>query len=75
LRLVQKGGEDVAGGFRKAADIYQARAAYRIELALYGALPVSILILGQMVLWQAVPLMRSMVWLMNSLGGEIGPGN
>jgi len=68
--LVQKGGEDVAAGFRKAADIYQARAGYRIELALYGALPVSILLLGQMVLWQAMPLMKSMIWLMNMIGHD-----
>ena len=67
LWLVQKSGEDVAAGFQKAADIYQARASYRIELALYGILPVSILFLGQMVLWQVVPLMRSLIWLMNML--------
>jgi type II secretory pathway component PulF len=71
LWLVQKGGEDVAAGFQNAAEIYQARAAYRIELALYGALPVSILLLGQMVLWQALPLFRSMVWLMDMLGGSV----
>ena len=28
-----------------------------------GALPVSILLLAQMILWQVVPLMRSMVWM------------
>ena len=71
LWLVQKGGEDVAAGFQKAAEIYQARASYRIELALYGALPVSILLLGQMVLWQAIPLVRSMIWMMNMLGSEL----
>ena len=66
LWLVQKGGEDVAAGFQKAAEIYRgARAAYRIELALYGALPVSVLLLGQMVFWQAMPLLRSMIWVMN----------
>ena len=70
--LVQKGGEDVAAGFQKAAEIYQARAAYRIELALYGALPISILLLGQMVLWQAVPLARAMLWMMNAIGGSAG---
>jgi type II secretory pathway component PulF len=68
LWLVQKSGEDVAGGFQKASDIYQARAAYRIELALYGALPVSILFLGQMILWQVVPLMGTFVRMMNALG-------
>ncbi len=68
LWLVQSGGEDPAAGFQKAADLYQTRAGYRIELALYGALPVSILLLGQMVLWQAAPLFRQFIWFMNSLG-------
>ena len=72
LWLVRKGGEDVAAGFQKAAEIYRARASYRIEMALYGALPVSILLVGQMVLWQAVPLMRSLVMMMNMLGSEMG---
>jgi type II secretory pathway component PulF len=74
LWLVQKGGEDLAAGFQKAAEIFQARASYRIELALYGALPVSILLLGQMVLWQAVPLMQSLTWLMNMIGADVGTG-
>jgi type IV pilus assembly protein PilC len=69
LWIVQQSGEDVAAGFQKAAEIYRARASYRVELALYGALPISILVLGQMVFWQAAPLMRSMIWLMNALGG------
>src|SRR5262249_46766412 len=47
--LVQQGGEDLAAGFQKAGEIYQARASYRIELTLYGALPISILLMGQMV--------------------------
>ena len=68
LWLVQRSGEDPAAGFQKAAEIYQARASYHIELALYGALPISILLLGQMVFWQVAPLMRSMVWLMNMIG-------
>ena len=71
LWLVQKGGEDVAAGFQKAAELYQTRASYRIELALYGALPISILLLGQMVLWQALPLMRSMIWIMNAIGSDV----
>ena len=72
LWLVQKGGENVAAGFQKAAEIYQARASYRIEIALYGALPVSILLLGEMVLWQAIPLVRSMTWIMNAIGSDVG---
>ncbi|MCX6927625.1 MAG: type II secretion system F family protein, partial [Verrucomicrobia bacterium] len=75
LWLVQKGGEDLAAGFQTAAEIYQTRASYRIELALYGALPVSILLLGQMVLWQAVPLVQSMSWMMNMIGDTGGGAN
>jgi len=68
LWLIQKSGEDLAAGFQQASDIFQARASYRIELALYGALPISILFLGQMILWQVAPLMRAMGLLMNALG-------
>ncbi len=68
LWLIQKGGEDIAAGFQKAADIYHARAAYRIELALYGALPISILFLGQMVFWQIAPMVQAMAKMMNMLG-------
>jgi len=72
LWLIQKGGEDAAAGFEKAAEIYRGRASYRIELALYGALPISILFVGQLVLWQAAPLMQAMVRLMNMLGDAGG---
>jgi type II secretory pathway component PulF len=72
LWLVRKGGENITAGFEKAAEIYRARAAYRIELALYGALPVSILLLGQMVFWQVAPLFRMFVLMMNALGGTGG---
>lgn len=68
LWLIQKGGEDLAAGFQNAADIYQDRAAHRIELALYGALPVSILFLGQMILWQVAPLVQGVAQMMNALG-------
>lgn len=68
LWLVQRSGEDVATGFQQAAEIYQSRAAHRIELALYGALPISILLLGQMVFWQIAPLVHSLVAMMNMLG-------
>jgi len=67
LWLVQRSGEDISGGFQKASEIYQARASYRIEMALYGVLPISILFLGQMVFWQITPLIRTLVSVMNSL--------
>jgi type II secretory pathway component PulF len=67
LWLIQQSGEDLAGGFEKAAEVYQARAGYRVELALYGALPLSILLLGQMVLWQIVPVVQTMANFLNML--------
>jgi type II secretory pathway component PulF len=75
LWLIQTGGEDAAAGFQKAADIYQARAGYRVELALYGALPVSVLFLGQMIVWQLLPFMQGMISIMNMLGGSGGLGD
>lgn len=68
LWLVQRSGEDIASGFQKAAEIYQTRASYRIEMALYGLLPISILLLGQMVFWQLAPMVRSFTTMMNCLG-------
>jgi hypothetical protein len=41
-------------------------------MALYGALPVAILLLGQMVFWQVFPLFRMFTLLMNELGGMTG---
>jgi len=72
LWFVQNSGEDVANGFQKAAQSYNDRASHKIELALYGALPISILVLGQMVLWQAMPLVRTMINMMNTLGDSGG---
>jgi type II secretory pathway component PulF len=72
LWLVQRSGEDAASGFQKAAELYGARAAHQIELVLYGALPVSILFLGQMVFWQVAPLMQAMTNMMRAIGDTGG---
>jgi type II secretory pathway component PulF len=70
--LLQKSPEHPAVGFGKAAELYETRASYRIELALYGALPVSILLLGQMIFWQGYPMVRAMIFFMNTLGSDTG---
>jgi len=70
LWLVHQSGEDLAAGFQKAANLYQARASYRTDMMLYGALPVSIILLGVMISWQVAPMMQSLVSLMNMIGGE-----
>lgn len=67
--LVASAGEDLASGFKQAAEIYRARAAYRADLILYGALPVAILGLGIMIAGQTAPVMRTLVQFMDSLGG------
>lgn len=66
--LLAQGGEDLAAGFRKAAEIYRARARHRIEMLLYAALPVSVMVLGVMIIGQFMPLFRTLVRTLDSLG-------
>lgn len=73
LWLVASAGEDLALGFARAAELYYTRAAHRIEMMLYAALPVSVFALGVMILLQTVPLQnvfRTFVMIMESIGGE-----
>jgi type II secretory pathway component PulF len=72
--LLAQGGEDLAAGFRKAAEIYFARAMYKVELLLYTALPVSVLVLGVMILGQFLPLFGNLVSFIDSLGDMGGGG-
>ncbi len=69
--LVASAGENLALGFTRAAELYHARALYRMEMLLYAALPVSILILGVTVIVQLWPVWRSLkaIWdVMFSIG-------
>ena len=68
LWLVTNAGEDLAGGFRRAGEIYDARANHRIEMFLYAALPFSILALGIMIVCQIFPLVRTFVLILNGIG-------
>jgi type II secretory pathway component PulF len=68
LWVVRSAGDNLAAGFQKAAELYSARATYRTELMLYGVLPVSVLLLGQMILWQAVSAMHYLVQILNMIG-------
>jgi type II secretory pathway component PulF len=65
LWLAANSGQDLGAGFRRAADIYQGRASHRIEMMLYACLPVSVLLLGLMILGQVYPVVRIFI----SLGG------
>lgn len=69
--LAANSGDDLAGGFKRAAEIYEARAAYRTELGLYAALPVAVLFLGAIIISQAYLLVSGFLvfmQLMNGLG-------
>ena len=56
--LVAGAGEDLAAGFERAAHVYQARSAYRTNVLLYAAVPVSLLFLGLIILSQIYPIGR-----------------
>jgi type II secretory pathway component PulF len=66
--LVANAGEDLAAGFRRAGEIYQARAIQRIEMFLYAALPFAVLALGLMICCQIVPVLQSFVSILNGIG-------
>jgi type II secretory pathway component PulF len=67
--LVTGAGENWARGFRRAAELYDSRAKYRVELALYAALPLSILLIAAIIGLEMAPLMRSFAQFMHELGG------
>jgi type II secretory pathway component PulF len=74
LWLVGQGGEDLAGGFGRAAEIYGERARYRVEMMLYAALPVAVLALGGVIVCQLLLALRvcGLVTGLDMLGGVGG---
>ena len=71
LWLVSNAGEDLAGGFRRAAEIYTLRAVQRIEMLLYAALPFAMLALGLMICFQVFPVMQTFVRLLNGIDSGV----
>lgn len=69
--LVAGSGEDWLSGFRYAAEIYYARAMHKIDMLLYLALPVAVLMLGCLLLGQVVPMFRYFLGMLNWIG-DIG---
>jgi type IV pilus assembly protein PilC len=65
--LVTGAGENLARGFRRASDTYAARARYRIEMVLYAALPVAILLVTAIVGLELAPLVKGFVQFMTSM--------
>ncbi len=71
--VVTSAGEDLAAGFNRAAEIYQSRALYRTEVALYSVLPVASLFLGAIVLSQAflvISMFLPLIAMINGLSGS-----
>jgi len=66
--VICQGGEDLAAGFKRAAELYLGRAMYRSDLLLHLALPTSVLVLGLLILVQFLPLMRLIVTQIDILG-------
>jgi len=66
--MVTNGGEDMARGFERAAELYHTRAQHRTEMLLYAALPCSIVVLGAVLMMQMSAVFTPLVTLMQSIG-------
>ncbi len=70
--LVAQAGDRLGDGFATAAAYYRDRARHRFDLLIHGALPVSLLLLGFLVVQQFAPILRSLTMLIDSLGSDGG---
>ena len=70
--LVTAAGENWAHGFRRAAEVYEARSKYRVELALLAALPVMVLLVAGIIGLEMTPLIHSFAQLIGDIGGDGG---
>ena len=70
LALASESGDDLAKGFARVADTFQARAAARAEMLLYSALPVTAGALGIVIALQLMPVFHTLVRVMDALGGS-----
>jgi type II secretory pathway component PulF len=70
--VVASAGEDLTAGFNRAAEIYQTRAIYRTEVALFSVLPVASLFLGAIVISQAFLVICLFLPLLNMISNLSG---
>jgi type II secretory pathway component PulF len=72
LWIVGNARDEPAEGFRQAAEIYRRRASHRMEVFLYSALPVSVIVMGLVILLQAAVFVIAgflpMIQVLGSLG-------
>ena len=69
--MIGQSGEDLAGGFQRVSETYQARATYRSEVLLYAALPCAILALGLMIILQIQPVISVFASFIQWLSGDM----
>jgi type II secretory pathway component PulF len=71
--IVSGAGENLADGFKRAAQIYYTRALYRTEVALFSVLPLASLFLGAVVISQAflvLSMFLPMLTMISNLSGD-----
>jgi type II secretory pathway component PulF len=70
LWIVGNARDEPAEGFRQAAEIYRRRAAYRMEAFLYSVLPVSVIVMGLVILLQvSVFVLAGFLPMISATGG------
>lgn len=70
MALASESGPDLAKGFGRVADTFQARAAARAEALLYSALPVTAVALGILIALQIIPVCHMFTGLFDTLSGS-----
>jgi type II secretory pathway component PulF len=66
--LVAQGGDDLATGFQRASEIYQARSTQKIDVLLYAALPMAVMFVAGVIVGQMYPVLRTMQQVLDQLG-------
>jgi type II secretory pathway component PulF len=66
--VVAQGGENLAQGFQRASEIYQARSSNKIDLLLYASLPTAIMLLAGLIIGQVYPLVDALKNLISQFG-------
>jgi type II secretory pathway component PulF len=67
--LVAQGGDDVAPGFQRASEIYQARSTHKIDVLLYAALPMAVMFVAGVIVGQMYPVIKTIHTVLEQLGG------
>ncbi len=65
--LVAQGGEDLARGFQRASEIYQARAAQKIDVMLFAVMPMAVLLVAGIIVTQMYPVINGLKTLLDQL--------